>query len=186
MGKMERFRRCSRRTLLPIFLAVDIFVGADVPEKFKEEKFLAGLGRLLSPGISFFNVVVYDEKVRTGYTSLLEKMNSLIGKTEFCRAFFTGPRTGYLFATKDLARIAQNGFRHWLISVELRDFKLTDRNFALGGSIRHKAVDTKTAAHTTLLRRRANSHCRSGLSAEVVVARELGASVPPSCDPELV
>ena len=34
----------------------DIFVGADVPEKFREEKFLAGLRRLLSPGgISFFN-----------------------------------------------------------------------------------------------------------------------------------
>jgi hypothetical protein len=31
-------------------VVVDIFVGADVPEKFREEKFLAGLGRLLSPG----------------------------------------------------------------------------------------------------------------------------------------
>jgi spermidine synthase len=72
-------------------VVVDIFVGGDVPEKFREEKFLAGLGRLLSPGgISFFNVVVYDEKVRTGCTSLFEKMNSLIGKTEFCRVFFTG------------------------------------------------------------------------------------------------
>ena len=28
-------------------VVVDIFVGADVPEKFREEKFLAGLGRLL-------------------------------------------------------------------------------------------------------------------------------------------
>ena len=72
-------------------VVVDIFVGADVPEKFREEKFLAGLGRLLSPaGISFFNVVVYDEKVRTGCASLFEKMNSLIGKTEFCRLFFNG------------------------------------------------------------------------------------------------
>jgi len=72
-------------------VVVDIFVGVDVPEKFREEKFLAGLGRLLSPGgISFFNVVVYDEKVRTGCASLFEKMNSLIGKTEFCRVFFKG------------------------------------------------------------------------------------------------
>jgi spermidine synthase len=72
-------------------VVVDIFVGADVPEKFREEKFLAGLGRLLSPeGISFFNVVVYDEKVRTGCTRMFEKMNSLIGKTEFCRIFFKG------------------------------------------------------------------------------------------------
>jgi len=70
-------------------VVVDIFVGADVPEKFRQEKFLAGLGRLLSPGgISFFNVVVYDEKVRTGCASLFEKMNSLIGKTEFCRVLF--------------------------------------------------------------------------------------------------
>jgi spermidine synthase len=72
-------------------VVVDIFVGADVPEKLREEKFLAGLERLLSPGgISFFNVVVYDEKVRTGCASLFEKMNSLIGKTEFCRVFFKG------------------------------------------------------------------------------------------------
>jgi len=72
-------------------VVVDIFVGADVPEKFREEKFLAGLGRLLSPaGISFFNVVVYDEKVRSSCASLFEKMNSLIGKTEFCRIFFNG------------------------------------------------------------------------------------------------
>jgi spermidine synthase len=67
-------------------VVVDIFVGADVPQEFTEEKFLAGLGRLLSPrGISFFNVVVYDENVRTACTSLFEKMNSLVGNTEFCR-----------------------------------------------------------------------------------------------------
>ena len=43
-------------------VVVDIFVGADVPEQFREEKFLAGLGRLLSPGgISFFNVVSVEE-----------------------------------------------------------------------------------------------------------------------------
>jgi spermidine synthase len=72
-------------------VVVDTFVGADVPAKFKEEKFLAGLGRLLSPrGISFFNVVVYDEKVRSGCASLFEKMNALIGQTEFCRIFLTG------------------------------------------------------------------------------------------------
>lgn len=72
-------------------VVVDVFVGIDVPEKFREERFLAGLGRLLSPGgISFFNVVVYDEKVRTGCASLFEKMNSLIGDIEFCRVSFKG------------------------------------------------------------------------------------------------
>jgi hypothetical protein len=70
-------------------VVVDIFVGIDVHEKFREEKFLAGLGRLLSPGgISFFNVVVYDEKVRTGCACLFKKMNSLIGDIEFCRVSF--------------------------------------------------------------------------------------------------
>jgi spermidine synthase len=70
-------------------VVVDVFVGADVPEKFTQENFLAALGRLLSPeGIVFFNVVVYDEKIRTACASLFEKMESLIGKTEFCRIFF--------------------------------------------------------------------------------------------------
>ena len=70
-------------------VVVDIFVGADVPEKFREEKFLSGVGQLLSPGgIAFFNVLVYDAKVRTSCASLFEKMNSLIGKTEFCRVVF--------------------------------------------------------------------------------------------------
>jgi spermidine synthase len=86
-------------------VVVDIFVGADVPEKFREEKFLAGLGRLLSPGgISFFNVVVYDEKVRTGCASLFEKMNSLIGKTEFCRVFFKGTENWIFVCDKRLSR----------------------------------------------------------------------------------
>jgi spermidine synthase len=72
-------------------VVVDTFVGADVPDKFRQEKFLAGLGRLLSPGgISFFNVVVYDEKVRTSCASLFERMNALIGQTEFCQISFKG------------------------------------------------------------------------------------------------
>jgi spermidine synthase len=72
-------------------VVVDTFVGADVPEEFREEKFLAGLGRLLSPrGISFFNVVVYNEKVRTGCASLFQKMNALVGPTEFCRIILKG------------------------------------------------------------------------------------------------
>jgi spermidine synthase len=70
-------------------VVVDIFVGIDVPQEFREEKFLAGLGRLLSPrGICFFNVVVYDEKVRSHCASLFEKMEKLVGKTEFCRIGF--------------------------------------------------------------------------------------------------
>jgi spermidine synthase len=87
-------------------VVVDIFVGADVPAKFREEKFLAGLGRLLSPGgISFFNVVVYDEKVRTSCASLFEKMNSLIGKTEFCQVFFKGTENRIFVCDKRKVKI---------------------------------------------------------------------------------
>jgi spermidine synthase len=72
-------------------VVTDAFVEADVPEKLRQEKFLAGLGRVLSShGISFFNVAVYDEKVRTSCASLFEKMNLLVGKTEYCRVAFAG------------------------------------------------------------------------------------------------
>src|SRR5258705_896756 len=85
-------------------VVVDIFVGADVPEKFREEKFLARLGQLLSPGgIAFFNVLVYDAKVRTSCASLFEKMNSLIGKTEFCRVFFKKSENWIFVCDKNVA-----------------------------------------------------------------------------------
>lgn len=74
--------RCDQKFDLVV---VDVFAGLDVPAKLWEENFLAGLGRLLTPrGICFFNVVIYDEKVRSNCGSLFEKMESLIGKTEFC------------------------------------------------------------------------------------------------------
>ena len=84
----EFVERCDKKFDLVV---VDIFVGIDVPQEFTEETFLAGLGRLLSPrGICFFNVAIYDEKVRTGCASLFEKMETLVGKTEFCRLCLKG------------------------------------------------------------------------------------------------
>jgi spermidine synthase len=70
-------------------VVVDIFVGIDVPQEFREEKFLAALGRLLSArGIVFVNVVVYDENVRAACASLFERMEKLVGKTKFFRIIF--------------------------------------------------------------------------------------------------
>jgi spermidine synthase len=74
--------RCNQQFDLVV---VDVFVGAEVPQRFREERFVAGLGRLLSPsGICFFNVAIHDEKVRTECEDLFKKMESLVGKTEFC------------------------------------------------------------------------------------------------------
>jgi spermidine synthase len=86
--------RCDQKFDL---VAVDVFVGVDVPDEFKEEKFLAGLGRLLSPqAICFFNVAIHDEKVRSSCASLFEKMDALIGKTELCPVFLRGA-TNWVF-----------------------------------------------------------------------------------------
>jgi spermidine synthase len=74
--------RCDQQFDL---IVVDVFVGAEVPQQFKQEKFLSGLGRLLAPeGICFFNVAIYNEEVRTECQNLFRKMESLVGKTEFC------------------------------------------------------------------------------------------------------
>jgi spermidine synthase len=74
--------RCNQQFDL---IVVDVFVGAEVPQQFKEEKFLSQFGRLLSPeGISFFNVAIHSEAVRIECQELFKKMELLIGKTEFC------------------------------------------------------------------------------------------------------
>ena len=64
---------------------------------------MQGWGDSYRPG-EYLNVVVYDEKVRTGCASLFEKMNSLIGKTEFCRVFFEGTENSYLAAIKKIKK----------------------------------------------------------------------------------
>lgn len=74
--------RCDQKFDLVV---VDVFAGLEVPPELWEEKFLASLGRLLAPhGISFFNVVIHNENVRSSCASLFEKMESLVGMTEFC------------------------------------------------------------------------------------------------------
>jgi spermidine synthase len=78
--------RCDQRFDL---IVVDVFVGVEVPPQFKQEKFLSGLGRLLAAqGICFFNVAIHNEEVRAECQDLFRKMESLIGKTEFCPISF--------------------------------------------------------------------------------------------------
>ena len=79
-------QRCDQQFDL---IVVDVFVGAEIPQQFKQEKFLTRLGRLLAPGgISFFNVAIYNQAVRTEGQDLFRKMESLVGKTEFCPITF--------------------------------------------------------------------------------------------------
>jgi spermidine synthase len=74
--------RCNQQFDL---IVVDLFVGAEVPPQFKQERFLRNLGRLLAPeGISFFNVAIHNEEVRTECQLLFKTMESLVGKIEFC------------------------------------------------------------------------------------------------------
>jgi spermidine synthase len=78
--------RCNQQFDL---IVVDLFVGAEVPQRFKQEKFLTHLGRLLAPeGICFFNVAIHNEEVRTECQHLFKKMESLVGKIEFCPITF--------------------------------------------------------------------------------------------------
>lgn len=80
--------RCDQQFDL---IVVDIFVGLDVPPKFWQDEFLAGVGRLLSrQGISFFNVVIHDQTVRTRCADLFKKMEALVGRSEFCPIPFEG------------------------------------------------------------------------------------------------
>ena len=67
-------------------IVMDVFVDLDVPKKFSEEKYISSLGNLLSDkGILFYNLVIHNEKVRDKGTRLFKQMNTLIGKTEWCR-----------------------------------------------------------------------------------------------------
>jgi len=69
-------------------IVMDVFIDLDVPEKFSEENFISALGKLLSEdGILFYNLVIHNETVRDKGAELFKKMNSLIGKTEWCRIF---------------------------------------------------------------------------------------------------
>ena len=78
--------RCDQQFDL---IVVDVFVGAEVPQQFKQEEFLARLGRLLAPqGICFFNVAIHNQEVRIESQDLFRKMESLVGKTEFCPISF--------------------------------------------------------------------------------------------------
>jgi hypothetical protein len=46
-------------------IVVDVFVGVEVPQQFKEEKFLSGLGAPLSAlRASVFNVAIHNEEVQ--------------------------------------------------------------------------------------------------------------------------
>ncbi len=97
--------RCNQKFDLVV---VDIFVGADVPQQFREERFLAALGRLLSPqGISFFNVAIYDEKVRAECQNLFKNLEALVGKAEFCP-------------------ISQDGTENWVFVCDKRKAQETD------------------------------------------------------------
>ena len=78
--------RCDQQFDL---IVVDVFVGVEVPPQFKQEDFLSGLGRLLAPqGICFFNVAIHNQEVRIESQDLFRKMESLVGKTEFCPISF--------------------------------------------------------------------------------------------------
>jgi spermidine synthase len=78
--------RCDQQFDL---IVVDLFVGAEIPPQFREEGFLTSLGRLLSAeGICFFNVAIHNQEVRTEGKNLFRRMESLVGKTEFCPISF--------------------------------------------------------------------------------------------------
>lgn len=77
--------RCNQRFDL---IVIDIFIDLNVPEKFTEEKFISQTGNLLSEkGILFFNLVIHNEKIRDKGAKLFKDLNSLAGKTEWCRIF---------------------------------------------------------------------------------------------------
>lgn len=81
-------------------IVVDVFVDLNVPEKFSEEKFIFDAGKLLSDkGILFFNLVIHNEEVRDKGAKLFQDMNSLIGKTEWCRISNQGTENWIFVAT---------------------------------------------------------------------------------------
>ena len=81
----EFVQRCDKKFDL---IAMDIFVDIDIPEKFLDDTFLSAVSNLLSAnGILFYNLVVYNEKIRDKGALLYRQMNRLIGKTEWSRIF---------------------------------------------------------------------------------------------------
>lgn len=71
-------------------VVVDIFVDLLVPEKVQDEKFISGLGRLLSEnGILFYNFIARDDKTRDAGGKLFKLLSSNIGNTEWVRIFAT-------------------------------------------------------------------------------------------------
>lgn len=69
-------------------IVLDIFVDLLVPEKFQDANFLSALNKLLSPeGILFYNFIARDDKTRDKGAQLYNRMNNLIGHTEWVRIF---------------------------------------------------------------------------------------------------
>ena len=69
-------------------IVMDVFIDLNVPQKFSEQKFISQLGNLLSDrSILFFNWVAHNEKARDKGAHLFNDLNSLIGKTEWCRIY---------------------------------------------------------------------------------------------------
>jgi spermidine synthase len=71
-------------------LVMDVFVEVEVPSKFFQPEFIAALGKLLSPkGILFFNIVVYNEQIRTKAAQLFSDMNAHVGYTQWHKIAFS-------------------------------------------------------------------------------------------------
>ena len=69
-------------------IVMDVFVDIDLPDKFTDELFLSSVNKLLSDkGILFYNLVIYNEKIRDKGTHLYKQMNRFIGSTEWSRIF---------------------------------------------------------------------------------------------------
>ena len=78
-------QRCKRKFDL---IVMDVFVDIDIPEKFLDEAFVSAAGDLLADdGILFYNLVIYNEKIRDKGAHLYKQMNRFIGNTEWSRIF---------------------------------------------------------------------------------------------------
>ena len=78
-------QRCNKKFDL---IAMDVFVDIDIPEKFLDETFVSAAGNLLADdGILFYNLVIYNEKIRDKGAHLYKQMNHFIGNTEWSRIF---------------------------------------------------------------------------------------------------
>ncbi len=69
-------------------IAMDVFVDIDIPDKFSDDVFLAAVNNCLSDrGILFYNLVIYNEKIRDKGANLYKQMNRLMGNVEWNRVF---------------------------------------------------------------------------------------------------